>query len=143
MTQQQIGANPIAGDALIRKVLLMNAVSSGACGLLLLLFPRFVADWTGLDNRMALMGTGIFLLIVVAFLSWTATRSVISPRVVLIFSIVDFLWVIDSLLLLGGNGSAITITTIGIWAVILVAAVVGVFATFEASFWWHNRSRGK
>ncbi|MED4582765.1 hypothetical protein P9578_08220 [Brevibacillus choshinensis] len=137
--QEKSGANLMAEEAVIRKVLLMNAVSSGACGLLLLLFPGYIADWMGLDNRLSLIGTGVFLLVVVAFLSWAATRSVISPRVVLVFSILDFLWVIDSLLLLVGNGSAYTITLFGMWAIILVAAVVGVFAICEAIYWWYNR----
>jgi hypothetical protein len=137
MTQQQIGVKPTTGDTLIRKVLLTNAVSSGACGLLLFLFPGFVTSWTGLDNRTALVGTGIFLLIFVVFLAWTATRGVVSPRIVLIFAILDFLWVFYSFLLLGGNGSAMTVS--GIWAVILVAAVVSVFAIFEVSYYYHNR----
>lgn len=137
--QEKNRVNPLAEEAMIRRVLLMNAISSGACGLLLLLFPGLVADLTGLDNQMSLMGTGVFLLVVVAFLSWAATRSVISPRVVLVFSIVDFLWVIDSLLLLVGNGFAFSITPFGIWAVILVAAVVGVFAICEATYWRYNR----
>ncbi|WP_282942698.1 hypothetical protein [Paenibacillus sp. RC67] len=73
------GTKPMAGEALIRKVLLTNAASSGVTGLVLLLFPQFVMDWTGLDNRAALMGTGIFLLIIVTFLLWTASRNVVSP----------------------------------------------------------------
>ncbi|TDF93749.1 hypothetical protein [Paenibacillus piri] len=136
MTQQQNGVKTIAGGTLIRKVLLTNAASSGAVGLLLLLFPGFAGSWTGLDNLTALAGTGVFLLIVVAFLWWTATRNVVSPRQVLVFAILDFLWVIDSALLLGVSGS---VTTIGIWAIIVVAAVVGVFAIFEMSYYWHNR----
>ncbi|WP_051620958.1 hypothetical protein [Paenibacillus sp. UNC451MF] len=136
MTQQQNGVKTIEGDTLIRKVLLTNAVSSGAVGLLLLMFPGFARSWTGLDNLSALAGTGVFLLIVVALLLWTATRNLISPRLVLFFAILDLLWVIDSVLLLGVNGS---VTAIGIWAIIVVAAVVGVFASFEMSYYWHNR----
>ncbi|MFD0679352.1 MULTISPECIES: hypothetical protein [unclassified Paenibacillus] len=143
MTLQQNGAKSVTGDFLIRKVLLTNAVSSGACGLLLLLFPKYVTDWTGLDNRSALIGTGIFLLIVVSFLVWAATKKVVPYRGVLIFSIVDLLWVVDSILLLGANGSVVTLTVFGIWAIILVAVVVGIFAIFEASYCWRNRLYSK
>lgn len=136
MTLQQNGVRTIEGGSLIRKVLLTNVVSSGAVGLILLLFPGFAGHWTGLDNHTAVAGTGVFLLVVVAFLLWTATRNVVSPRQVLVFSIIDLLWVIDSALLLGVSGS---VTTIGIAAIILVAAVVGVFAAFEMSYFWRNR----
>ncbi|UNK19898.1 hypothetical protein MNQ98_07745 [Paenibacillus sp. N3/727] len=67
------------GKIFIRKILLTNSVSSGACGLLLLFFPGYVAEWTGLDSRTGLVETGVFLLVFVAFLVWTAFRSIVSP----------------------------------------------------------------
>ncbi|MCC3376319.1 hypothetical protein [Cohnella sp. REN36] len=130
-----------AGESLIRKVLLTNAVSSGACGLLLLFFAGYVSDWTGLGNRSALVETGVFLLVFVAFLVWTASRPVVSPTAVLIITVLDFLWVIGSALLLGGQGT--TMTVFGVLAVILVAAVVGVFGIFEAVYCWRNRDFGR
>jgi hypothetical protein len=134
------GAIRLTGETLIRKVLLTNAVSSGVCGLLLLLFPGYVADWTGLGNRTALVETGIFLLVFVAFLVWTAFRSIVSPAAVLIITVLDLLWVVGSVLLLTDKGITGTMTVFGVWAVILVAAVVGVFAIFEALYCWRNRS---
>ncbi|MGM1046726.1 MAG: hypothetical protein ACQEXX_11340 [Bacillota bacterium] len=58
------GAITSVGEIFIRKILLTNSVSSGACGLLLL----YVAKWTGLDSRTGLVETGVFLLVFVAFL---------------------------------------------------------------------------
>lgn len=137
------GAIRPAGETFIRKVLLTNAVSSGACGLLLLSFPGYVAEWTGLGNRIALVETGVFLLVFVAFLVWTASRSIVSPAAVLIITVLDFLWVVGSALLLEDKGTTVTMTVFGVWAVILVAAVVGVFAISEAFYCWRNRSFGR
>jgi hypothetical protein len=136
MTEQPYFVEPMAKGSWIRKVLLINAVSSGGTGLILLLFSGFVAEWTGLDYQSAIMGVGFYLLMVVALLIWTATRTVVSPLAVLILSIIDFLWVLKSIILLGMNG---TITAIGIAAVILVALVVGVFAVFEAIYYQRHR----
>ncbi|SMF89056.1 hypothetical protein SAMN05661091_4502 [Paenibacillus uliginis N3/975] len=62
------GAITSVGEIFIRKILLTNSVSSGACGLQLLFFPGYVAKWTGLDSRTGLVETGVFLLVFVAFL---------------------------------------------------------------------------
>ncbi|MFD0621142.1 hypothetical protein ACFQZR_27345 [Paenibacillus sp. GCM10027629] len=132
-----------AGEALIRKVLLTNAVSSGVCGLLLLLFPGYVGDWTGLDNRTALTETGIFLLVFVAFLVWVVSRRIVSPGSVLVVTVLDLLWVVGGVLLLEDKGITMMMTVFGVWAVILVTAVVGVFAIFEAVYYWRNRAFGR
>ncbi|TVX96655.1 hypothetical protein [Cohnella terricola] len=137
------GAITPAGENLIRKVLLTNVVSSGACGLLLLFFSGYVADWTGLGNRLALVETGVFLLVFVAFLVWTTSRSTVSPVAVLIIAMLDFIWVVGSVFLLKDKGTTLAMTVFGEWAVILVTAVVGVFAIFEAFYCWRNRSFGR
>ncbi|OME89014.1 MULTISPECIES: hypothetical protein [Paenibacillus] len=131
------------GETFIRKVLVINSVSSGACGLLLLLFPGYVAEWTGLDSRTGLVSTGVFLLVFVAFLVWTASRSIVSPGAVLVITVLDFLWVVGSALLLADKGTTVTMTVFGVWAVILVTAVVGVFGIFEAIYCWRNRAFGR
>ncbi|UHA75433.1 hypothetical protein [Paenibacillus sp. 481] len=137
MTQQHNTARQLIGEAWIRKILLVNAVASGGTGLLLLLFPGFVGELTGLDNQAALMGVGAYLLLVVALLLITASRKVVSPKAVLTLSVIDFLWVAKSIVLLGASGPYLT--AIGVTAVIFVALVVGVFAVFEAVYYKHNR----
>ncbi|WP_237566549.1 hypothetical protein [Paenibacillus sp. EZ-K15] len=47
-----------------------------------------------------------------------------------------------SALLLADNGTTVTMTVFGVWAVILVAAVVGVFGILEAIYCWRNRDFG-
>ncbi|WP_312113265.1 hypothetical protein [Brevibacillus reuszeri] len=129
----------VKGDRLIRHVLLANGFSTGAFGLLLIFFSHFVATLTGLESSSALVGTGLFLVIFVAFVFWTVKMNFIPPLNVLIFSVVDFLWVIGSIFLISKDGTSFTMTYLGIWAVGLVALVVGIFAIFEFYYWWINR----
>ncbi|MCR8844469.1 hypothetical protein NQ117_12310 [Paenibacillus sp. SC116] len=138
MTQQQNQARQLIGESWIRKVLMVNGVSSGGTALLLLLFPGFVGKLTGLDNQAALMGAGAYLLLVVAFTFIIASRKTVSPKAVLTLSVIDFLWLFKSIILLGLSSSFLT--AIGTAAVIFVALVVGVFAVFEAVYYNHNRS---
>ncbi|MEC0244941.1 hypothetical protein P4H65_03950 [Paenibacillus chitinolyticus] len=127
------------GETLIRKVLLTNAVSSGIFGLLLLAFPGYVAEWTGLESRTALVETAVFLLLFVAFLVWTVSRSMVPPSAVLVIAVIDILWVAGSVLLLEDKGTTGMMTVFGISVIFLVAAVVGVFAIFEVLYYWRNR----
>ena len=134
-------AGTLVGEKLIRSVLLINAAGSAVCGLPLLAAAGAVSDWTGLESQAALRETGLFLIVVVCFLLWTATRSVILPRVVLAFAVIDELWVVGSAVVLGESGSALT--AFGVLAIVLVAVAVGIFAVFEALYFWRNRSFGR
>ncbi|MFC5401344.1 hypothetical protein [Cohnella soli] len=138
-----MSTNKPIGEAFMRKILLINAVSSGGCGLILLLLSGYVSDWMGLSNQNALVETGIFLLVFVTILLWTASRSLIAPIVILVIAVLDILWVVGSVILLEDEETTSAMTVLGEWAVALVAVVVGIFAIFEASYWWRNRSFGR
>ncbi|MBD8497914.1 hypothetical protein [Paenibacillus arenosi] len=137
MTQSQNVVRQLIGESWIRKVLLLNAISSTGTGLLLLLFPGYIGELSGLDNKAALMGVGVYLLLVVAFVFITVTKKVVSPKAVLTLSVIDFLWFVKSVVLLVASSSFLT--TIGTIAVIFIAVVVGVFGIFEAVYYKHNR----
>lgn len=92
----------------LRKVLLINGVASGAVGLILIFFSPFVANITGLSYPAIIFEVGIGLLLYVAFLFWAASRKSVPAFTILLFAIIDFLWVIDSILLLEMNGSGYT-----------------------------------
>jgi vacuolar-type H+-ATPase subunit I/STV1 len=130
----------VKNERMIRYVLLANGFSTGVVGLILIFLSHFVATLTGLDRSSALVEVGIFLVVFVAFVFWTVKLKFIPPGYVLIFSVVDFLWVIGSVLLITTNETMFLMTYLGIWAVSLVALVVGVFAIFEFNYWWVNRS---
>jgi hypothetical protein len=136
-------ARALVGENLIRNVLITNGVASAACSLLLLAVPERISDLTGLESLAALRETGLALLVFAGFLIWAATRSVVSPRIVLAFAVIDDLWVIGSAIVLGESGSAYTLTEFGTLAVILVAVADALFAAFETSYYWRNRLSGK
>ncbi|MFD0711577.1 hypothetical protein [Paenibacillus sp. GCM10027626] len=140
MNQTHRVEKSVRGDKFIRYTLWANGLSTGVFGVILILFPHFVANLTGLDRSSALAETGIFLVIFVAFVFGTVKMKLIPPLYVLILSVVDFLWVIGSIFLIAKDGTWFTMTLLGIWLVGLVAFVVGVFAVCELSYWWINRS---
>ncbi|WP_232699116.1 hypothetical protein [Brevibacillus daliensis] len=140
MNQKLHTEESVKNESIIRYVLLANGFSTGALGIILIFFSHFVATLTGLDHSSALVKVGIFLVVFVAFVFWTVKLKFIPPRNVLIFSVVDFLWVIGSVFLIATDGISFMMTYLGIWAVSLVALVVGVFAIFEFNYWWVNRS---
>ncbi|QED48024.1 hypothetical protein [Cytobacillus dafuensis] len=139
MNQNQHVEKSMNGDKFIRYVLLANGFSTGLVGLILIFFSHFLATLTGLDRSSMLVETGIFLVIFVAFVFWTVRMPFIPPMYVLIFSVVDFLWVIGSIFLIAKDGIWFKMTYFGIWAVVLIALVVGVFAIFEFYYWWINK----
>jgi hypothetical protein len=140
MNQKLHAEESVKNEKIIRFVLLANGFSTGVVGLILIFFSQFVATLTGLDRSSALFEVGIFLVVFVAFVFWTVKLKFIPPGYVLIFSVVDFLWVTGSVLLITTNGTMFLMTYLGIWAVSLVALVVGVFAILEFNYWWVNRS---
>lgn len=139
MNQNQQVEKSMNGDKFIRYVLLANGFSTGLVGLILIFFSHFLATLTGLERSSALVETGIFLVIFVAFVFWTVRMQFIPPLYVLIFSAVDFLWVIGSIFLIAKDGIWFKMTYFGTGAVVLIALIVGVFAIFEFYYWWINQ----
>lgn len=136
-------AKTLVGEKRIRNVLMTNGAASAACSLLLLAVPGWIADWTGLESRTALREIGLVLLVFAGLLLWAATRSVISPRIVLAIAVIDELWVIGCIVVAVEAASAHTLTGFGMLALILVGMADALFAAFEASYYWRNRLAGK
>lgn len=84
----------------LENVLLVNAISSGATGLLLILFPGFIAGIFGVSQTLPFTGVGIFL---VLFALWVFSHSRKVPRQpkgVRWIIIIDITWVIGSLVII-------------------------------------------
>ncbi len=120
----------LKSDTLLRRALRANALFSTASGALFLLASPQVADFLGLDGAAPFIAVaGIGILLFAAFVLYTATRERINPRLALAITGLDVVWVIGSAgLLLSG---ALSLTTAGRWAVLIVADVVAVFALIE------------
>jgi hypothetical protein len=80
----------------LKNILLLNAVSSAATGVGLLVFARFMADIFGVSQLQAFYGTGIFLLVFAGMVFYEALKSPIRPNRVLFISVLDAMWVIVS-----------------------------------------------
>ncbi len=84
---------------MLKNVLLINAISSGAAGLLLVLFPDYTAGLFGAALQWPFVAAGLFLIAFASFV-WMQGRQAKPPKgwVKLIITL-DIIWVADSLLI--------------------------------------------
>lgn len=112
----------------LKRVLLLDAASCLATGLLLIVGASWLTDLFAID-RTALLAAGIILVPSGLFMGWVANRMApIAPLVGLIV-IGNILWVAESFLFLGQNPAA---TAIGKAFVIVQAVAVAGLALLEA-----------
>ncbi|MFD2265614.1 hypothetical protein ACFSM5_22130 [Lacibacterium aquatile] len=112
----------------LRRVLILDAVASGATGLLLLLGAGFLTPWLGLDVPL-MQVSGAILVPYAAAVAYLATREQLNRKAVLAVAIINALWVVDSIVLLVGGWAEPTL--LGILFVATQAAVVGIFAELQ------------
>jgi hypothetical protein len=119
----------IRADALLRRVLLLDALSCLAMGALLLAAPALLANVLGLPTMLT-RGAGLALLPFAALLVWTARRPELPRGVVGTLVAGNALWALDSLALpaTAWLGDA---TTLGVAFVIGQGLVVATFAGLE------------
>ncbi|PSR52283.1 hypothetical protein AHMF7605_01475 [Adhaeribacter arboris] len=102
----------------LQNVMLINALSSGATALSLLLVPGLISDLFGRGEKLPFIAVGIFLL-VFAYLVFTQSRKTYIHKGWLKFIIaLDILWVVESAIIL--IPQLFQFTT---WGYILIAAV--------------------
>jgi hypothetical protein len=113
----------------LKNVLLINGISSGVTGLLLVVFGNMAAGLFGVAQPHAFWGVGIFL---IAFAVLVVTEGFQSPirenRVRLIIAL-DILWVVASLLIVVLQ--LFTLSFIGYAAITAVAGWVGLMAYLQ------------
>jgi hypothetical protein len=83
----------------LRKVLLVDAITSAAMGLMLVFGAEFLANMLGLPQPL-LLYSGMSLFPFAAFVAWVATRSTLWRAGVWAVIACNVLWAIDSVLLL-------------------------------------------
>lgn len=118
----------IAHPMFLRRVLLADALASGATGLLAAAVP--LSALLGLPDGL-LRGAGLLLLPYAALVAWLALRAAPPPRwAVWCVVTVNALWAADSvILLLSGH---VAPTALGTAFVLFQAAVVAGFALLQA-----------
>ncbi len=114
---------------MLKNVLLVNAVSSGATGLGLITFPGLLADLFNVPQKMPFLSVGVFL---IAFATWvyfvsrTSPISIASVRMVILL---DALWVVGSIGIL--LFQMFSLSLLGYLCIGLVAAWVGLMAFLQ------------
>jgi len=81
----------------LKNVLLLNAVSSGATGLGLILFPATIANVFGIGEVSPFVGTGIFLAVFAGLVGIVSRAKLIGEVAVRFIIMLDILWVVTSL----------------------------------------------
>lgn len=82
----------------LKTVLLINAISSGATGILLTFIPQFFTDVFKVGTKAPFIGTGIFLILFSAFVLVSAFNKPIKTTWIRAIIIVDITWVIASII---------------------------------------------
>lgn len=84
----------------LKNVMLVNAISSGATGLILLVFAPFVASLFGTSAILPIEGVGLFLLCFAALVLFEALKKPMRSAWVNLIIILDIAWVVISVLVI-------------------------------------------
>src|SRR3954454_12844016 len=85
----------------LKNVLLVNGISSGATGLLLVLFANAAAPLFGVNGSAAFWAVGLFLLVFSALVIGEGLKTNSRPDRVKLIIVLDVLWVIASVAIVG------------------------------------------
>lgn len=114
--------------SLLRRVLLLDGVASGALGLLMAAAAGPLGLLLGLEPAL-LRGAGLGLIPFALTVGYLASRTTLPAWPVWCVVAVNALWVVDSVLLLVGGGTQPT--TLGVLFVAAQALAVAAFAALE------------
>ena len=115
-------------SSFLRRVLAVDAISSGAMGLAMLSFGSFIAQLLNLPVDL-IRDAGLVLLPFAAFVGYIASREHPPRAGVWIIIALNVVWVVDSIVLLFTGW--VEPNALGYSFVIAQAVVVGVFAELE------------
>ncbi|WP_162915554.1 hypothetical protein [Paraflavitalea soli] len=84
---------------MLKNVLLINALSSGATGVLLVLFPGLVAGLCGATLTWPFVAAGLFLIVFAALVFVQSRKQVMQKGWIKLIIALDIIWVIESLII--------------------------------------------
>jgi hypothetical protein len=111
------------------RILLLNAISTAACGVGMLATREILPALFGLDGPMVLDALAVGLLLYAGLLAAAARQRPVTPRALMAFTVADVLWVVASAFVLLWFWA--DFAAIARFLVIAVALVVEVFATLQ------------
>lgn len=118
----------VSVSTFLRRVLTLDAVTSGAMGALLVLAQAPLSSLLGLSSSL-LFWAGLSLLPFAAFVGWLAKRELPPRAGVWAVVLINALWVIDSFVLLATGWPDLTL--LGKVFVVFQAVAVAVFAELQ------------
>ena len=83
----------------LKNVLIINALSSGATGIALIVFAQLMATLFGVPHVQPFWGTGIFLVVFAALVLYAGSQNPINSSLVQLIIVLDSLWVVTSLVI--------------------------------------------
>jgi hypothetical protein len=116
----------------IQKVLLTNAVSSGATGVLLAAFSPVIADLLGTPHAWVVQETGVFLILFAVFVGGVGLQNPPKRGLIRLIISLDMLWVVGSLVIIFIQ--LFGLSTTGYIIIAVVAAWVGLMALLQNKF---------
>lgn len=113
----------------LKKVMFVNALSSGATGLLLIVLSENIAELFKVSNGIPLVAVGAFLVAFACLVYYASRRSQAKPQGVKLVITLDIIWVLVSVLILITD--AFRLSPVGNLAVSLVAIWVALMAYLQ------------
>lgn len=113
----------------LRNVLLINGVSSGATGLLILFFGNAVASLFGAGGPTAFWAVGIFLILFAGLVVNEGLKASARPKRVRLIIVLDVLWVVNSAAIVVLQ--LFDLSALGYMAISAVAAWVALMAFLQ------------
>jgi hypothetical protein len=111
------------------KIMQVNALSSGATGLLMVVLSKTIAALFGVEITQPFTFVGLFLIVFALMVFIISIKKPINPQWVRVVILLDSLWVVGSIIALFALSS--TVTTIGLVLIAGIALWVAAMAFFQ------------
>jgi hypothetical protein len=113
----------------LKNVMLINAFSSGATGVILILFPGIISGIFGISTKLPFVAVGIFLFLFAILVFAQAIRDPIHKGWLKLIIILDIAWVVESAILI--LAQLFDLSSIGYVLTGAVALWVALMATLQ------------
>ena len=113
----------------LRNVLMVNAITSGITGLVLVIVPGFIANLFATSYTAALVGVGIFLVAFAAVVLGASLQQPLREKTVGLIVVLDTLWVLTSIAIIVLQ--LLDVSRLGYFLIGAVAAWVALMAYLQ------------
>lgn len=115
----------------LKNVLFINALSSGATGVGLIVFASWIAELFGVITPTPVMGVGFFLVGFAILVFRESRRTILHVKMIRLIVLLDSAWVVTSLIVIVLQ--LFDLSSVGYFAIGAVAVWVGAMAYLQSS----------